>query len=133
MSKTWHERINKQLVIACKEGDAREADQLIKNGADIEAKDCFGRTLLYTAVFNNNIKTVNLLLSHGANVNVKDKHQRTPLYWATYYGCIKIMKLLIDKGADVKDMELIKLIKMRNKIGFSKEVIELLKTVGAIS
>jgi ankyrin repeat protein len=53
---------------------------LLGNGADIEARDRYGRRPLHRAVSNKNLKMTALLLARGAQVNSRDEQGRTPMY-----------------------------------------------------
>lgn len=93
------------------------AEILIQAGADVNAKDCKGRTLLYDAArnaANAPSKTwkmykdlAELLIVNGADVNVKDKSGDTPLHliadsFDETKSC-EISELLITNGARVND------------------------------
>ncbi len=55
---------------------------LLKHGADINAKDKYGRTPLHWALSSNSEEMVELLVDHGAGVNAKNLQGKTPLYYA---------------------------------------------------
>ena len=50
---------------------------LIDRGADVNAKDNFQQTPLYTAAIFGNIDTAKLLIDRGADVNSRDQFQKT--------------------------------------------------------
>ena len=58
------------------------AEVLLKNGADVNAKNKDGDTPLHHAARNSNYNTVEVLLKNGADVNAKNKNGDTPLHWA---------------------------------------------------
>ena len=74
---------------------------LLEKGAEIEAKDNYGRTPLSWAAENGHEATVKLLLEKGAEIEAKDNYGRMPLSWATENGREATVKLLLEKGADV--------------------------------
>ena len=76
---------------------------LIENGADVNAKDGDGRTLLMIAAYNDdkNIDIIRLFLDMGLDINAKDKDGETPLMRAAREGNIDIARLLVEKGADI--------------------------------
>ncbi len=80
-----------------------EIQQLIKEGANVNAVDDIGRTALLIAVNNEELKVVNLLINSGADVN-KSTYMYlylSPLYVASSNGTLPIVKRLIAAGADV--------------------------------
>jgi ankyrin repeat protein len=81
--------------------DITKVQDLIKRGADVNAKRNDGGTPLHWASFWNEIETAKFLLYRGANVNAKDKDRWTPLHWASRDNRIEIAKLLLERGADV--------------------------------
>ena len=78
---------------------------LIQNGADIDAVDDSGETVLHKAARRNNLGMCRLLLEFGAAVNTGCNHGWTPLHEI----CLAfnrdvtliIIKLLISKGVEV--------------------------------
>ena len=78
-----------------------EIDKLIKNGADVNAKDKDGNTPLMLASFGSlNSDAVKALIKAGANVNAKNNEGLTPLMLAAIYNP-DALKILIKAGADV--------------------------------
>ena len=83
---------------AVRKNNLRRVDFLIKNGAEVDAKDENGRTPLHVASNINNLQIVELLTRNGAKVDAKDKNGRTPLLGTDD---LEIVKLLLRAGADV--------------------------------
>ncbi|XP_026535009.1 ankyrin repeat and SOCS box protein 2 [Notechis scutatus] len=82
-------------------------EELIDAGFDVNATLSFERSrlyedrrtsVLYFAVFNNNVYTTELLLEAGADPNVD---LINPLLISIRHGCLKTMKLLLDYGANI--------------------------------
>lgn len=105
-ARTVLSEIDKQLFTAVRQGDNKEVQRLLENGANVNAVEHgeFKATLtpLHIAVKENNLECVRLLIEHGANVNVKDSRVGGfyPLRTAVYRS-IEMMRLLLDNGADV--------------------------------
>lgn len=89
------------LIQPAKDNDVEKLEQLLTDGADIEAKDIDGYTALQHAVMWGNIEAAELLLENGADVNTTDSWGLTPLMNANYdAGGIEMAQLLLDYGAD---------------------------------
>lgn len=72
------------------------AEILLKNGINIDEKDNFGNTALWTAVFNakGKYELVDLLLQHGADPESRNQAGNTPLNFAkTIKDALLIQKL----------------------------------------
>lgn len=61
---------------------------------------------LFTAVQNNDIKSVEKLIKSGVNINYKDNDGETALEEAVKTDNKDIVKLLISKGADLNTMDI---------------------------
>ena len=85
--------LNKELFWASEYGHLDVVRLLIKNGADVSARDNFA---LRSASYNGNLEVVRLLIDIGADVSALDNYA---LKWASYYGHLEVVKLLIENGA----------------------------------
>jgi hypothetical protein len=95
--------------------DATIAEILVKAGADIEAADCHGRTVLIKAAALQRTRLVQFLLGKGANVQARDHQHLTALHVATGMGMnhplwvtlrsdtqmFGVLQALLDAGADI--------------------------------
>lgn len=59
-------RLNEQLIGAAINGDTRKVARLMDSGADPNARDNKGRTVLMYAVFNGHTEVVKLMIVHWA-------------------------------------------------------------------
>jgi len=100
-------------------------------GAEINAVDGTGRTILIEAVFGGNLDTVNELLQRGADVNAQDSDGWTALMEAASKGRADVVRVLLAYGADPR---------LKNRNGWTvlratakcnTELIRLLRDAGA--
>jgi hypothetical protein len=68
------------LMLASENGHENIVSLLIKNGADLNARDLSGYTALEVATWQDNISICKLLLNAGANVNITNRLGRTALW-----------------------------------------------------
>lgn len=89
------------IHIAAREGNILEMQNYLAKGADVNAKNSDGATVLLIAAAEGHTELVKLLIDKGADVNTHDKYGQTPLLVAAPIGNIEIVKLLVNKGADI--------------------------------
>ncbi len=82
------------------------ADFLVKNGIDVNSKDCAGMTALHMACIQGRTSVVQYLLEQGANVNARSKSGLTPLIATTASFRNKknkadIVEVLLSNGAQI--------------------------------
>lgn len=87
---------------AVAEGDLDKAEELLRDGADINARFRLtgGQTTL-TMAATADVKIVTWLLEHGADPNAVTDSGRTPLMQAAKGGHIDQVRILLAHGADV--------------------------------
>ncbi|ARF02724.1 SWPV1-133 [Shearwaterpox virus] len=74
-------------------------DILIKNGADINFIDKYGRTCLHYASVSSHVKIVELVLNYCNKLSVTDNKGNSPLHYASSnFSCKDIVYYLINKG-----------------------------------
>ncbi|MDH1657963.1 ankyrin repeat domain-containing protein [Pseudomonas mosselii] len=85
------------LMEACWRGDIEEARQLIKDGADVNARNKNGTTpLMYAKTYafsTGNITLIELLLKNGADIDARDNAGKTAADY-TIERCALILKAL---------------------------------------
>ncbi len=74
---------------------------LIKHGADLEATNEFGETVLHRAAWHGNAAAVECLLRNGANIEARDGCGYTPLHNAIVRNFPAICKALLIRKANV--------------------------------
>ena len=96
---------NDDLFTIVKTGTLADVKAALKNGADVNAMDKYGYTvLMWAAEYNTNPDVIEALIDAGANVNVNAKNfsGRTALdYAAAYNTNPDVTKALIAAGANV--------------------------------
>ncbi len=70
---------------------------LLSKVIDINAKDEYGRTPLYYAVYYNEPEMIEFFIDKGANIDIKDNNGKTLLEVANEYGKRKIVNILMSK------------------------------------
>ncbi|MDH5679942.1 MAG: ankyrin repeat domain-containing protein [Spirochaetota bacterium] len=71
--------INEDLIKAAEAGDKKKVESLLAKGADVNAKDKYGKTPLHIAAKKKYLVLVRFLVSKGANINAKDNDGEIPL------------------------------------------------------
>lgn len=90
------------LVQAAERGDNDRVRQLLKEGADIDARDARGRTAIMAATHGNRPETVRLLIEAGADMNAQDDRLDNPFLYAGAEGLLEVLEVLIAAKADTK-------------------------------
>jgi hypothetical protein len=82
-------------------GLLRSVEDLINNGADINAQGGAFINALQAAIARGYAEIVQLLLDRGADINAQGGQLGNALQATTVHGNTKIVQLLLDNGADV--------------------------------
>lgn len=76
--------------------------ELIKAGAEVDAKDHQGNTPLHSSVWiEHNSKILKILINHGADVDCKNLRGETPLHCAAESSNRETIEYLLSRGAQV--------------------------------
>lgn len=123
------------LYYAASSGNIEIFNILLKQGADINARDNNEVTILHGAAARNdkNPEMFEIIVKNGLDINVKDKYKRTPVTYSASFGNISALKALIELGADLNARDnnnITPLIEAAEKIG-DYEIVKLLKDNGA--
>ena len=89
-----------QLKEAIRSGDHAAVRSLIENGADVNAPEADGATLLHWAVRWDDPESVNLLLGAGADADAANAYGVTPLSLACINRSAPLVARLLAAGAD---------------------------------
>jgi ankyrin repeat protein len=87
------------LFDCVKQGRLTAAQELLVEGADIDAKDRNGMTALMTAVDCQNGPFVDLLIKRGAGLDLQDKYGQTALMLAAGRNMVQAVAALLAAGA----------------------------------
>ena len=73
---------------------------LIKNGADVNAKDNEGYTPLYYAITLEDMESAHILIENGSNVNERTE-ESTLFHILVAKGNLELVKLAVERGANI--------------------------------
>ncbi|MHA1124304.1 MAG: ankyrin repeat domain-containing protein [Candidatus Heimdallarchaeota archaeon] len=90
-----------KLFQAVYDGELEVIKKVLESGANINAVEGRGLSVLRWAVRRNHLEIVEFLLVNGAEINAVSNYGWTALMEACMNGFTPIVKLLIEKGADV--------------------------------
>lgn len=90
-----------QIILAAKQGNVKEVEELIQKGHDVNTTDSEGSSPLMYAAESGNIKLVEVLLNNGGYLLQANKCLRTPLHFAMQRGNKEMVVFLLSNGARV--------------------------------
>jgi ankyrin repeat protein len=88
------------LVDAVARRDSGAVRSLLRQHADVNARDADGATALQWAAHWNDVETASLLIDAGAHVNTANDLGVSPLMLASTNGSVEMVNRLLDAGAD---------------------------------
>jgi uncharacterized protein len=83
-------------------GDVETVQELLRAGADINARDRHGQTALMLAAHRGDRELVEILVEGGADLNVTAKYNLSALMLAVTAGHVGVARLLAGAGADLR-------------------------------
>ena len=86
--------LDQKLFAAIGQRDLVSVDNLIREGASVEARGTNGMTPLMEAAEQGSVPLLSLLLENGAKPNAKDEQGETALSWAARGGWVRAVDLL---------------------------------------
>jgi ankyrin repeat protein len=101
--KVRMDKLNKKFLAAAKDGKIGEMNNLLKAGADPNAKDEFGNNALILTTGDNNLEAVRFLLDAGTNPKAANKNGWNVLKNAVIFGYSKIVKIVLEQYVPTYD------------------------------
>ncbi len=95
--------LNQDFIKAVESGKIKEANGLIKKGADVNI-DRYGiRPLIQFVMHHNDANMLRMLISHGADLKTRPDEPYDPpaLYYAVSQGKIDMAKVIIESDAEI--------------------------------
>lgn len=93
-------KLGDALIDAARDDDRAAVESLLKQGADVNAREEDGATALAWAASRSNVAMAEVLLKAGANPNLANELGIGPLSLAIQNGAVAMVKLLLANGAD---------------------------------
>ena len=89
------------LMLAAQKDDAKTAQWLIDNGANVNQQDKKGRTSLMFSAMKGFLKTQKVLLENGADPNIQDQDGKTAFMFSAQENQLESAKMLVEYKADI--------------------------------
>ncbi len=88
-------------LVAARWGNRKTMASLLSRGAEVEARDQEGNTILHTAVLSGDTRTVEVLSHRGTKFNLKNDQGQTSLWLAASLGLDSMVVELLARGSDI--------------------------------
>ena len=95
LTQMQQDHLNGKLIDAVKNGDIENAEELIRSGANADARYDWGFTALDWAAWRGQVDVARVLIVNGADVGAKDKDGETALHEAALRGNVDVASVLI--------------------------------------
>ena len=106
-------KLDLELIETITSNNVNKIKDLIKKGANVNARDGVGNTCLMLACDFNNFETVSFLLSKKANVDFVNQFGYTALHFAVQKNDLKVVRLLINSSEAIVE----KMINKKDDLG----------------
>ena len=93
--------LNRRLRLAAGQGLNHLVQNLLRAGADLNAKGKLDATPLLYSVSKGHSSTTRLLIERGADIDARDCSGISALHWAAINGNLPVVNILLRKGADI--------------------------------
>ncbi|MFM7620260.1 MAG: ankyrin repeat domain-containing protein [Alphaproteobacteria bacterium] len=93
--------LNDELLIASSQNPKEQIELLLKQGAEINCYDKYGRSPIYIASQKGRVEVIEILAKPGVDLNKTYDDSRTVLMIAAYEGHAEVIKLLHKLGAEI--------------------------------
>eukprot|EP00058_Branchiostoma_floridae_P021213 XP_002606703.1 hypothetical protein BRAFLDRAFT_72529 [Branchiostoma floridae] len=97
---SWEYQTSLHVASVC--GQTEVAELLIKNGANLEARNLVYQVPLHVASRYGQTEVAELLIKNGADLEARNSEYQTSLHVASSYGQTEVSELLIKNGADLE-------------------------------
>ena len=92
------------MFAAAARGDAAEIGRLAASGADVNAREAYGRTPLHVATFGRHREAIAALAKARADLNAKERDRYDAVTIAAVADDVATLKLLLQLGASAKQV-----------------------------
>ncbi|XP_038206658.1 L-asparaginase 1 [Zerene cesonia] len=107
------------LLYAIEHDDARAVKKMLDMGADVNAQNSEGRTVLHEAIIKGNLSIIEYLLKNGANVHLKTRCGVSPLLTAIQHDNHAAIQLLLQCGAQLGHTPVRELVSLAARSGLA--------------